>query len=98
MTLISLFLQVSLILVPSHLQLVKYQCYFVPVKHAESFVSCEDEVWDEIQRFKTSLRKMFRQDKKGVLFCETVLPTKSFWQTRMDIIPVPMSVEQDAQM
>lgn len=42
---------------------------------------------------------MFKQeDKKGVLFCETVLPTKSFWQSRMDIIPVPMSVEQDAQM
>lgn len=88
----------SLVLVPTHLQLVPYQCYLVPIQHSESFVSCEDEVWEEVQRFKTSLRNMFRQEDKGVLFCETVLSTKSLWQTRMDVIPVPLSVEQDAEL
>ena len=90
---------VSLVFVPSHLQLVQNQCYIVPLKHAESFVSCEDEVWDEVQRFKTSLREMFRkQDNLGVLFCETVLSTKSLWQARIEVIPVPLNVEQDAEM
>ncbi len=41
---------------------------------------------------------MFKKEGKGVLFCETVLPSKGFWQTRMDIIPVPKDVEQDAEM
>ena len=90
--------KLSLVLVPSHLQLVNYQCYLVPLKHSESFASCEDEVWDEVQRFKTSLRSMFKKDGMGVLFCETILPTKALWQAKMDVIPVPLSVEKDAEM
>ncbi len=86
-------------LVPSHLQLVQNQLFLVPLKHADAFVSCEDEVWDEVQRFKTSLRAMFKKEHgMGVLFCETVLPTKSLWQARMDVVPVPLNIEQDAQM
>ena len=85
-------------MVPSHLQLVPNQCYLVPIQHSEAFVSCEDEVWDEIQRFKTSLRTMFQKEKLGILFCETVLPTKSLWQARIDVIPVPLNIEQDAEM
>jgi len=96
--LLSLGDHVSLVLVPSHSQLVKSQCYLVPIKHAEAFVSCEDEVWDEVGRFKSSLGAMFRKEGKGVLFCETVLPSKSLWQTRMDVVPVPLNVEQDAQI
>eukprot|EP00550_Attheya_septentrionalis_P011020 CAMPEP_0198305910 /NCGR_PEP_ID=MMETSP1449-20131203/58149_1 /TAXON_ID=420275 /ORGANISM="Attheya septentrionalis, Strain CCMP2084" /LENGTH=440 /DNA_ID=CAMNT_0044008455 /DNA_START=70 /DNA_END=1392 /DNA_ORIENTATION=- len=94
--LLSLGDHVSLVLAPPHLALTKNHCYLVPLKHAESFVSCEDEVWDEVQRFRTSLRHMFRAQGKGVLFCETVLPSKSLWQARMDVIPVPIRVEQDA--
>lgn len=96
--LLSLGDHVSLIYVPSHEALVGSQCFLVPVKHAESFASCEDEVWDEIARFRTSLRDLFAKEDKGVLFCETVLPTKGLWQARMDVIPVPKDVEQDAEM
>ena len=83
--LLSLGDHVSLIYVPSHDALVGSQCFLVPVKHAESFASCEDEVWDEVARFRTSLRRMFAKEGKGVLFCETVLPTKNLWQARMDM-------------
>ncbi|GFH54255.1 hypothetical protein CTEN210_10731 [Chaetoceros tenuissimus] len=96
--LISLGDYVSLVLVPSHNALVESQCYLVPVQHAESFASCEDEVWEEVHRFRTSLRKMFAKEGKSVLFAETVLPTKGLWQARMDCIPVPTIVEQDAQI
>ena len=41
---------------------------------------------------------MFKKDNLGVLFCETVLPTKSLWQARIDVIPVPTNVEYDAEM
>ena len=96
--LLSLGDHVSLILVPSHNALVNCQCFLVPVQHAESFSSCEDEVWEEVARFRSSLRKMFAKEGKGVLFCETVLDTKGLWQARMDVIPVPKTVEQDAEM
>lgn len=38
-------------------------------------------------------------DSGGVLFCETVLQTKhGLWQTRMNAVPVPKHLEQDAPM
>ena len=89
---------VSMVLCPSNLSLVKDSCYLVPIRHAESFVACEDEVWDEVQRFRTSLRRIFGKQGMGVLFCETVLPSKNLWQARMDVVPVPKRVEQDAAM
>jgi len=87
---------VSLVLSPSQLSLVKWQGMLVPVKHNESYAIYEDEIWDERIRFQTALRSMFRKDGMGVIFCETVLPSKNLWQARMEVIPVPLSVEQDA--
>ena len=55
-------------------------------------------MWEEVSRFRTALRNMFAKENKGVLFSETVLSTKGLWQARMDVIPVPKSVEQDAEM
>jgi len=95
-TLLSLGNHVTLVLMPSHRSIVEFQCCIVPIQPAESFVSCDDEVWDEVHRFRTSLRNMFRKEGKAVLFCESVLPSNGFWQTRMDVIPVPIHIEQDA--
>ena len=55
-------------------------------------------MWEEVARFRNSLRQMFAKEDKGVLFCETVLPTNGIWQARMDVIPVPKNVENDAEM
>ncbi len=96
--LVSLGDYVSLVFVPRHCALVPSQCYLVPVQHAESFASCEEEVWEEVLRFRTALRNMFAKEGKGVLFCETVLPTQGLWQARMDVIPVPKEVEDDSEM
>ena len=89
---------VYIMLCPSNLALTELSCYLVPIRHAESFRACEDEVWDEVQRFHTSLRRMFAKTGQGVLFCETVLPSKNLWQARMEVVPVPKRVEQDAAM
>lgn len=37
-------------------------------------------------------------EKMNVLFLETVLPSSGFWQTKMDVIPVPQEVEHDAPL
>ncbi|KAL3905293.1 MAG: hypothetical protein SGILL_009736 [Bacillariaceae sp.] len=89
---------VSLMMAPLNASLVPgHHFYLVPLKHAPSFVDCDDEgVWEEVKLFRTSLEKMYARQGKGVVLVETVLPNKGFWQTKMEAIPVPFSSLQDA--
>ena len=90
---------VSLVMAPSNLSLTPGQhFYLVPIKHVESLAACEEEVWDEVVRFQSSLRVLYRQQGRDVLFCETVLPQSGFWQTKLEAIPVPSNVAQDAPL
>lgn len=96
-TLLALGNHVSMVMTPPHLSLFPGdQVYLVPIKHAESLVSCEDDVWNEIARFQSCLRDMYALERKDVIFCETVLPSKALWHTKMDAIPIPQN--QDAPM
>ena len=78
--------------------------YLVPVPHVPALNACDDHVWNEITRFQKSLKAMFdeqqqqQQQETVLLFCETVLPTSSFWQTRLEAIVVPKSVGDDAPL
>jgi hypothetical protein len=89
---------VSLVMAPPNGSLIPgHHFYLVPIKHSSSFVECEDDsVWDEVRRFHTALSNMYATQRKGIIMCETVLPNKNFWQTKMDVIAVPFSVLQDA--
>jgi hypothetical protein len=91
---------VSLVMAPPNGSLIPgHHFYLVPIKHSSSFVECEDDsVWDEVRRFQTALSNMYATQRKGIIMCETVLPNKNFWQTKMDVIAVPFSVLQDAPM
>lgn len=90
---------VTMIMAPPNLSLTPGEhFYLVPIKHAESLTQCEDEVWDEIIRFQTSLRNLYRSEGKDVLFCETVLPNSGFWQTKFEAIPVPRRIAEDAPL
>lgn len=89
---------VSLMMVPSHMSLVPDHCWLVPIQHSDAFVSCDGEVWDEVTRFKTSLQNMFEKEGKTVFFLETVFQSKGFWQTRMDVVPIPKNTEQDPEI
>ena len=89
---------VSLVMAPPNASLqLGHHFYLVPIKHAESFVACDDDgVWDEVRRFQTSLQNMYAKEKKAIILLETVLPNNSFWQTKMELIPTPFPVIQDA--
>jgi hypothetical protein len=91
---------VTLVMAPSNRSLIPgAHFYLVPIQHAPSLTSCEDDdVWNEIHRFQSSLRNMFAQNNKAVLFCETVLPSAIFWQTKMECLVVPMSTAQEAPL
>ena len=80
------------------------QCYIVPLNYSESFVALDEEVWYEVKRFQSALRHMFLKEGKGVIFLETVTRTTRSrlggmaLQAKMDVIPVPLSVERDAPL
>mmetsp|Transcript_19789 Transcript_19789/g.42552 ORF Transcript_19789/g.42552 Transcript_19789/m.42552 type:complete len:524 (-) Transcript_19789:59-1630(-) len=107
--LISLGEKVSMVMVPSHKCLQQRkgwggQCFLVPLQYSESFVGVDEEVWYEVQRFQHCLRQMFHKEGRGVLFLETVTRTSrgggggAALQAKMEIVPVPMSVERDAPL
>ena len=90
---------VSLVMAPPNSSLVSgHHFYLVPLKHAESFVGCDDSVWEEVRRFQASLQNLYAKDcKKGVIMCETVLPnSRGLWQTKLEVIPVPFEYIQDS--
>jgi len=96
--LISLGNHVSLVMAPSHMSLFPGNCfYIVPLQHADSLVRCDDDAWNEIRKFQASLRKLYAKEGKDVIFTETVLDGKGFWQTRLQGIPVPRK-QNDAPM
>eukprot|EP00529_Nitzschia_sp_RCC80_P025332 CAMPEP_0113491154 /NCGR_PEP_ID=MMETSP0014_2-20120614/27411_1 /TAXON_ID=2857 /ORGANISM="Nitzschia sp." /LENGTH=521 /DNA_ID=CAMNT_0000384939 /DNA_START=138 /DNA_END=1700 /DNA_ORIENTATION=+ /assembly_acc=CAM_ASM_000159 len=81
--------------------------YIVPIKHAPSFVECSDaqEVWEEVRKFRQALENVYARERKGIVMTETVLPSRSttstassFWQTKLEVVPVPFSALQDAPL
>ena len=91
---------VSLVMAPFNRSLKNgHHFYLVPVKHSESFTACEYDVWDEVQRFQTSLRNLYEKEyKKCLIFSETVMPNKSFWQARMEAIPIKKKYWYESEM
>eukprot|EP00531_Pseudo-nitzschia_arenysensis_P007397 CAMPEP_0116121988 /NCGR_PEP_ID=MMETSP0329-20121206/3981_1 /TAXON_ID=697910 /ORGANISM="Pseudo-nitzschia arenysensis, Strain B593" /LENGTH=456 /DNA_ID=CAMNT_0003615819 /DNA_START=27 /DNA_END=1397 /DNA_ORIENTATION=- len=89
---------VSLMMAPPSSSLVPgHQFYLVPLKHAPSMVDCDDhEVREELKLFRNSLENLYARERKGIILCETVLPSNNFWQTKIEVIPVPFSQLQDA--
>jgi Protein similar to CwfJ C-terminus 1/Protein similar to CwfJ C-terminus 2 len=90
---------VSLVMTPTALSVTPGRhFYLVPIRHASSLLTCDEQVWLEVQQFQSSLRAMYASKKLAVLFTETVLSTSSFWQTRMECIVVPTDVALDAPL
>jgi len=53
--------------VPSSESLIDGHCFIVPMSHQSSSVTCDEEVWNEIQDFKKGLIKMFQAKNKDSL-------------------------------
>ena len=116
--LIALGEKVSLVMIPNHRRLQQLpkkgvwgggQCCIVPLPYVELFVGLDEEVWNEVRRFQSSLRRMFEKEGRGVIFLEAVTRTSksasggssgggAALQAKMEAIPVPMSMERNAQL
>ena len=89
---------VTLTLVPTHLQLLKNSLLLTPVTHALSLVEAGEEAWQELRKFKSSIRRMFEANGKAVIFMETSLQSLGGDQCKLECIPVKRSKTLDAPM
>ncbi|CAB9513655.1 CWF19-like protein 2 [Seminavis robusta] len=98
--LIALGNHVSLVMAPLNKSIKEGRhFYLVPIQHAESLAGCDEEVWEELQRFQQALRQVFDKEYNcGVIFSETVLTSNKFSQTRMEVIPLKRKKWLDAEL
>lgn len=90
---------VSLVLAPPKLSLTPGEhFYLVPIQHVSSLAAADDQVWEEIGRFQTSLRNMYATKKKCIVCCEFVPPSQQFHQTRLEVVVVPSKVASDVPL
>ncbi|KAL6040150.1 DWNN a CCHC-type zinc finger [Balamuthia mandrillaris] len=69
--------------------LVEGHCQLVPMQHELACTMVDEDVWEEFQRFKQSLTKMFAAQDKVPIFMETVTNLKKRWHTVVDCVPLP---------
>ena len=58
----------------------------IPVDHAVSLTTLDEDVWDELQQFKQCLVKMWKAQNKDVIFMETVMSIKRNRQTALHCV------------
>ena len=82
---------------PLHQAVTPDQLSIVPVHHCPSLNCADDGVWEEVERFKSSLRSIYAKESKDVLFAETFLSdgastsSNGMYQGRIECLPVPSS-------
>lgn len=91
---------VSVVVAPPDLSLVPFEhLYLVPLEPIESLAGADAHVWDEIHHFQTTLQKLFHQQQKDLVYCETYLPrNRGFQQARFECIAVPHKYWLDAPL
>lgn len=78
--------------------LTKFHCLIVPSNHVTSIRSADEDVLEEIEKYKTGLLRMFHTMGMEPIFMETCLNTNSGIHTFIDVIPFERSVAGDAPM
>jgi hypothetical protein len=84
--------------VPTFGTLVPGHCIICTVEHQTSLHGTDESEWNEIQRFKNSIRQMYLKQNKDVVFMETVTPYSLRKESHsfLECIPVPIHVGQEA--
>jgi hypothetical protein len=84
--------------IPPFGTLVPGHCLICTVEHQVTIHGTDEAEWNEIQRFKNCIRKMFLKQNKDIVFMETVTPysLRKENHTFLECIPVPIEVGQEA--
>lgn len=86
----------SYLSLPKYGQLVPGHCVIVPMNHCISLRQTEENVWEEICKFKIYLQKMFSANGLEAVFMETAFRFKKQYHTYLECIPLPKKLAEDA--
>lgn len=78
--------------------LTKFHCLIVPSNHVTSVRTADEEVLEEIEKYKTGLLRMFHSMGMEPVFMETCLRANSDVHTFIDVIPFEREAAGDAPM
>jgi hypothetical protein len=86
-------------MVPTQSALRPGQCVIVAAQQAPSCRALSEDVFEQVQLFKHALRRLYGRKGLGCLFLETSgrPGSRNAW-ARVDCVPVPLEVEEDAPL
>ena len=75
-----------------------FHCEIVPLLHTTSIRACEEEVVDEINKFKSILRRFAELHSLSMVFLEAAVRFRSSNHALMDCVPVESGKEQELRI
>nr|XP_019571272.1 PREDICTED: CWF19-like protein 2 [Rhinolophus sinicus] len=77
---------------PNFRSLTEGHCLIVPLQHHRAATLLDEDIWEEIQMFRKSLVKMFKDKGLDCIFLETNLSMKKQYHMVYECIPLPKEV------
>uniref|UniRef100_A0A8C9U7S6 CWF19-like protein 2 n=1 Tax=Scleropages formosus TaxID=113540 RepID=A0A8C9U7S6_SCLFO len=74
---------------PNAVSLTEGHCLVVPLQHHTAATALDEEVWDEVQRFRRALVKMFVDQEQDCVFLETHMNPKQRRHMVYECVPLP---------
>lgn len=81
---------------PKRGRLVPGHCLILPLQHLIAANSFDESVMEEIQLFQKSLVKMFKKQKRDIIFFELAMEFKKQRHTFIECVPLPLDLAQEA--
>lgn len=82
----------SYLSLPINHSLTEGNCLIAPINHCSSSVTCDEEVWAEIQQFKRALVRMFEKKRMDCVFIEHYSIERKYLHLTIECIPLEMNV------
>ncbi|DBA02094.1 TPA: hypothetical protein N0F65_011161 [Lagenidium giganteum] len=85
--------------IPSRPRLNDGHCFIAPIEHVPSFSQANEQVCEELNKFKRALARMYRKKhSKSVIFMEQTGAPHKRRHSIIECIPVPDDVAQDTPL
>jgi len=84
--------------VPGHTSMVEGHCLIVPMGHVTAGTHLDEDVWGEVQDYRKSLVKMFREKGEDCVFFETAMGFKKHPHMVIECVPLPEDLGSMAPM
>jgi diadenosine tetraphosphate (Ap4A) HIT family hydrolase len=88
----------SLLMLPPEGPRVAGHMILVPLPHVVSMTEADEEVYDEVNRFKAALHAMYAAKGEDVLFLETAMNFGRRRHARVDVVPMDKEIAFDAPL